>query len=432
MKILLQTFSLAVSAGLAMAAHAAEDTFRLSTINPPAGSTDCRENFFGDILGKRFAMVRGRPNHTIRIEKNLIDVGLERASVANCSACDVTITRKGNFDSGRNGFLADRKGFVELEVNTPANTPTGDTNLILHYLGGGRGEYKLLIVRNSRVDSIEAVGVSNPSERVRLHGNNLDRLANNFSDFTRVSESDATITLALVNRVCRARTAELDLVVDGAQSCRIRDVRIPLARDPACPAEGNNPPPPPANPLPPPAPPRAQAPTTPNLLPALASPTVLTRPLGAVVTTTRGGMLPVNSFFCSGLAANTPSTVNVPKLTWGVSGVNIEAATGPNARFDVQLIDVDANNRVLDTLTLPQGFPANTPLLQRDNYPGRATTIRVVMNPRFQVGTGQQTFAGCFTDPDTTPTLDSRNLLIKVDPDNRIVESNEKDNELRF
>ena len=99
----------------------------------------------------------------------------------------------------------------------------------------------------------------------------------------------------------------------------------------------------------------------------------------------------------------------------------------------MQLIDVDANNRVLDTLILAQGFPANTPLVQRDNYPGRAATLRVVMNPRFQVGTAQQTFAGCFTEPGSTQTLDAKNLLIKVDPDNRINEgSNENDNELRF
>ena len=160
---------------------------------------------------------------------------------------------------------------------------------------------------------------------------------------------------------------------------------------------------------------------------------MLTRPLGAVVVTTRGGMFPVNSFFCGGLAINTPATVNVPRLTWGVSGVNIASASGPNARFDVQLIDVDASNRVLDTLTLPQGFPANTPLVQRDNYPGRATTIRVVMNPRFQEGSAQRTFAGCFTEPGSTQTLDPKALLIKVDPDNRINEGDrENDNELRF
>jgi hypothetical protein len=99
----------------------------------------------------------------------------------------------------------------------------------------------------------------------------------------------------------------------------------------------------------------------------------------------------------------------------------------------VQLIDLDANNRVLDTLTLPQGFPAGTPQVQRDNYPGRAASIRVVLNPRFQVGTALQTVVGCFTEPGSTQTLDSKNLMIKVDPDNRINEgNNENDNELRF
>ena len=169
--------------------------------------------------------------------------------------------------------------------------------------------------------------------------------------------------------------------------------------------------------------------STPNLLPALSTPVTLTRPLGNEVATTGGGMFAVNSFFCSGLAANQVATVAVPRLTWGVSGVNIGAANTP---FEVLLIDADSN-RTLDTLTLAQGFPANTPLVQRDNYPGRATSIRVILNPRFQLGTAEQTIVGCFIEPGSSQTLDPTALLIQVDPGNQINEgSNENDNELPF
>jgi len=186
---------------------------------------------------------------------------------------------------------------------------------------------------------------------------------------------------------------------------------------------------PPSTPGTPPSTPGTPVRSIPNLLPALTTPSVLTRPLFGVISTPGGGMTQVNSFFCSGLAVNTVATVAVPKLTWGVSGVNNEAA---NTRFDVQLIDADSN-RTLDTLTLAQGFSDNTPLVQRDNYPGRAASIRVIMNPRFQFGTAMQTTIGCFTEPGSTQSLDPKALLIKVDPGNLIDESNrENDNELRF
>ena len=438
----LRATSLAFAITLALVAtatHAADDTLLVTTINPPTGTTDCTKNNFGYSLSDRAAIVRGGPNHKIRIEKNGVDIGLESVSLSSCgSSCSARVTRKGNFDSGDNNHLIDRKGFVELELDTPSNSSIGNATLVLHYALGGRGEYKLNIVQNSRVDRVERTTEGASAERFILTGNNLNKLRNSFSatgasnpvTLTRVSESDSTLVLDRNARNCTARTFELDLQLESAAACVIKNVKLPMTRDAAC--ESNSPPPAAQPPAPAP-PPRVQQPATPNLLPALATPTVLTRPLGAVVTTTRGGMFAVNSLFCSGLAVNTPTTVNVPKLTWGVSGVNIEAATGAAARFDVQLIDVDANNRVLDTLTLPQGFPVSTPLVQRDNYPGRATTIRVVMNPRFQEGSAQRTFAGCFTEPGSAQTLDSKNLLLKVDPDNRINEGDrENDNELRF
>lgn len=175
----------------------------------------------------------------------------------------------------------------------------------------------------------------------------------------------------------------------------------------------------------PPSPPSGGSPRQPDLQPVLISaPSPITRSFN-VISTPRGNMNQVSSFFCSNLPVNTPTNVAVPDLTWGVVGVNPELA---NTRFHVQLIDAQSN-RILDTLTLPQGFPANTPLVQRKNYPGRATSLRVVLNPRFQSGETQ----GCFTESSTAQSLDPNLFLIKVDPDNLIDEgSRENNNELTF
>jgi hypothetical protein len=174
-------------------------------------------------------------------------------------------------------------------------------------------------------------------------------------------------------------------------------------------------------------------PVIPNLLPMLNHPTTLTRSLtGQVIATPLGGMTEVSSFFANGLTDNVVATVPVPKLTWGVSGVNNEAA---DSEFDVQLIDVtDENNPlVLDTLSLPQGFPEHTPLVTKDNYPGRLTSIRVIKNPIFKTGTSTTEYIGCFTAPGITQALDPQKLLLVVDSADRIDEGNrENDNELRF
>jgi hypothetical protein len=181
--------------------------------------------------------------------------------------------------------------------------------------------------------------------------------------------------------------------------------------------------------------------TAPNVLPHLNTPYVLTRPIGQVITPDGAMMVRVADYFGEGLPENVVTAVPVPKLTWGVAGVNIHLA---NTQFDAQLIDQsDPNNpRVLDTLSLPQGFPDNTPLVTKDNYPGRLSTIRVVRNPRFQVGTQQvgdhveptfTTYHGTFTEPGSTQVLDPGALLLVVDSNNRINEGRrENDNELPF
>ena len=170
-------------------------------------------------------------------------------------------------------------------------------------------------------------------------------------------------------------------------------------------------------------------PSIPNLAPYVATPRVVTRPLtGEVIPTPNGGMVRIDPFFCSGLSS-TPdieTTVDVPPLVWGVIGTNIELA---NVAFDVELRNADTN-AVLSTLNLPQGFPANTPLVQTENYPGRPSSLRVILNPRFQDGSAIRTIAGCFTEPGSEQQLDP-NMVIRVDSNNTINEGEgENDNEL--
>jgi hypothetical protein len=140
------------------------------------------------------------------------------------------------------------------------------------------------------------------------------------------------------------------------------------------------------------------------------------------------------------LPDNVVTAVAVPPLTWGVQGVDIDLVQSP---FDAQLIDVTdpGNPRVLDTLSVPAGFPPNTPLVTKVDYPGRPTSIRVVNNPRFDVDHDRdpatdplrQTYLGCFTEPGSTQALDPRRFLVIVDPGDSVDEGRrENDNELRF
>ncbi len=171
----------------------------------------------------------------------------------------------------------------------------------------------------------------------------------------------------------------------------------------------------------------ANNPAIPNLLPYVFFPVVLTRPIGQPVVTNNGRMSRLPDSLCSGLSLNVVTGVPIPTFTWGVAGVNIEQA---NTQFEVSLLDLtDANNpRTLGTLNLPQGFPANTPVVRTNNYPNRPTTIRVVRNPTL----GGQTFSGCFTEPNSNQLLDPAVMAVRVDPTNRINEQDrENDNELR-
>ena len=415
----------AVVLALAKPAPADEDSYSVHTEEGSRGNTVCDSIHFSNFAA-RAPVVQGRTAN-IRIERHFVDLGLERASVESCAGnCSATITRKGNFEEREILFGGHpRKGFVELDLQVQANAPPGNAKLVLHYFGGGRGEYNLVIVRGSRADAVDAVDISDTDDQIVIHGTRLDRLENqlssNLGSFTRIGQNSTTLIAAPSHRTCQPAQVDLRVLLAANSACHLEVPFFSVIRDPDCPPSGG-----PPHPYPGPPPPPV---SKPNLLPALASPLVLSRPLGNEIATTRGGMFQVNMFFCSGLPVNSATTVNVPKLSWGVQGVNIEAA---NMRFAVQLLDTDSN-RVLDTLTLPLGFPANTPLVERDNYPGRAGTIRVILDPRFQRGSTQQTVVGCFTDPGNRQTLDPKNLLIRVDPDNSIDEGNrENDNDLRF
>lgn len=179
--------------------------------------------------------------------------------------------------------------------------------------------------------------------------------------------------------------------------------------------------------------------TTPNILPyGPDRPYVPLRPIGSEIATPLGGMFMVSDYFGhdnlgNPFPDNIPTDITLPKITWGITGDNLGTV---NSLVDAQLFDdSDVNNpHLLDTLTLPQGFPPNTPFVTRDNYPGRPSTVRVVNNPSFRVGSGMTTRPGTFTAPGTTPTFDPSRFLLVVDPGNLVDEGNvgEFDNSITF
>jgi len=144
-------------------------------------------------------------------------------------------------------------------------------------------------------------------------------------------------------------------------------------------------------------------------------------------------MFPVDGSFCSNLQPNTPTTVPVPPLTWGVRGVSIESVNTP---FDVQLIDNTNPSSPITLATLPvPAFPpnTNTAVVERANYNGRASSIRVILSPEWELNGAPTITPGCFTEPGTSqPGLDPSALLIRVDPGNAVAEGREDDNELSF
>lgn len=419
-----------VAALAAVAAQAADDAVKVTTLRQVAGSTVCNNDSFGYPLSEPAVIVRGNAHHKIRIERNLVDVGLESATFSSCGPdCVATLTNKGNFDSGGRGNLIDRKGFAEFDVHLPVSTPTGNATLVLNYVGGGRGEYKLLVVRNSRVDRVESVNVSSTTDRVTLHGNNLDRISNRFNGFTRVSEADAALVLAPEHRSCSVHTETIDLTLEASRFCHIKDVKIPLSRDASCPAAGN---------APPAAPPPVRPPTAGssgpalNLTPVLLSTALFFRsnsPTSGEATALRRQ---VNSAFCAGMARDEEKLVTLRPIQWGIAYAGLPA----NGAVSADILDGSQNllqRRTADPITQGNGTDIRT----FDNWTGRATAARVIFAfaaaKIAALGTGPAA-AGCYlaaTEP--LAKLDPAVVTVRVNTGNPpLAESNSSDNSQNF
>lgn len=427
MKSPLRATFFALASAAALVAHAADDALLVTTISPPTGTTDCTKSNFGYSLSERAAIVRGGPNHKIRIEKNGVDIGLESASISGCgSNCDARITRKGNFDSGRNDHLIDRKGFVELELNTPSSSSIGNATLVLHYALGVRGEYKLNIVQNSRVDRVERTTEGASADRFILTGNNLNKLRNSFSatgpsgsvNLTRVSEADNTLVLDRTARNCSARTFELDLQLEAAAACVVRNVKLPMTRDAACDTGGAPPPPPAAQPAPP-APPAAPAPPAVrlNLTPALIPLPPFFRSLGASLPDNTAQRRRVADSFCANFGSDEERSITLPTIRWGIAYAGLPS---PSA-VSVDLLDANQNllqRRTAEPITVGNGSDVRF----FDNWPTRTTTVKVI-NAQSAVAkarmgqppTTGQTPGGCYLAPsEPLSKFDPRTITIRV------------------
>lgn len=409
--------TLVVAAVATVTAQAADDAVKVTTLRQAVGHTVCNNDSFGYPLSEPAVIVRGDAHHKIRIERNLVDVGLERVSFASCGPdCAATITNKGNFDSGGRGHLIDRQGFAELDVHLPASTPTGNATLVLHYPGGGRGEYKLLVVRNSRVDRVESVNVSNTTDRVTLHGNNLDRISNRFSGFTRVSESDAALVLAPERRSCSSRTDTIDLTLEASRFCRIRDVRIPLSRDASCPASTNAPPAPPAPARPPTS--GTSGPTL-NLTPAVPPLTPFFRSQNPTLPDAGALRRRIDPSFCAAFVNDEERVINLLPIRWGINYAGLPSPSPVSA----DVLDGNGNllqRRSADPIT--QGNGTDTRLF--DNWTSRPASVKVVFafteKKRDSIGArpvpgGAPSPVGCYLAPsESLGKFDPPRLVFRV------------------
>ena len=409
--------ALIVAAVAAMTAHAGDDAVKVTTLRQATGHTVCNNDSFGYPLSEPAIIVRGDAHHKIRIERNLVDVGLERVSFSSCGPdCAASITSKGNFDSGGRGHLIDRKGFAELDIHLPASTPTGNATLVLHYFGGGRGEYKLLVVRNSRVDRVESVNVSNPTGRVTLHGNNLDRLTNRFLHFTRISESDAALVLASEQRTCVAHTETIDLTLEVSRFCHINDVKIPLTRDASCPAN-NNAPPVPAVPARPPT--TGTSGPTLNLTPGVITPIPFFRSQNPTLPDAGALRRRIDQSFCATFANDEERLINLLPIRWGINYAGVPSPSPVSA--DV----LDGNGNLLQRRTadpITQGNGSDSRFF--DNWTSRPASVKVVFafseRKRDAIGGrpisgGAPSPAGCYLAPsEPLGKFDPPRLIFRV------------------
>lgn len=349
----------------------ANDTISAVPLNAQKRHTTCRAiSSFPKLVTERVEVVRGNTIHKIRIERHFVDVGLlNEVNVESCNnRCNAKVTAKGNFD---------RKGFAEIEFQAFSDAPAGDATLVLKYLGGGRGEYKLKIVRNSQVDRIQREVVSGAAERFILSGNNLDRLSNDFdissNTLRLVSASAERLVLDRHFRNCSPQEHKLKLRIAGTDYCSILGVSLQMSRDATC-GSGSSSPPAQAPPQRPPTQARSETlnltPQVPNFVPFRSlSPTA-----AAADNTAARRQIFNGAFFCSGLAADAERTVNLPAIKWGIGYANLPA----NGAVSADVINADTGARLqrqtADAIT--QGNGSDIRLFE--NWTGRPNSVRVV------------------------------------------------------
>ena len=190
-----------------------DDLFQVITDNALLRHTSCGAFDFGSLTA-RAPIVRGK-TAKVRIQKNFVDVGLETASVSSCGGkCSANITHKGGVT---------QKGFAEIDLVVNGDAPLGNATLVMHYFGGGTGSYDLLIVPDSRIDSVTAANVSNTGDHITFRGSALDRfpatLISVNHNFTRISESDTRPKA--VELCCIYRAILIEPVVDKGDTPRL-------------------------------------------------------------------------------------------------------------------------------------------------------------------------------------------------------------------
>lgn len=350
---------------------AGDDLFSVKTLNPTARQTSC--NTVSSAYNVRSAIVRGKTAR-VRIQRNLVDVGLEVADirVASCDGkCDVKNVRKGG---------APDKGFVELEIVAHNDAPLGSATLVLPYFGGGRGEYPLTIVRNSRIANVTSAVTGERTTRVSFTGTELNALLRRIDSadaaggsYSIVSGNDNELVFDYTRRICTGLRADVELTHDTPRACEVRDISYSLAATTAC-AGAVAPAPAPA-PAPPPAAGGGNAVRL-NLTPQVGTPVPFFRSLSpsAADNTAARRQIANGGAFCVAMAADEERVVPLPAIRWGIGYSNLPAI-GP-VSVDVINADTGATLQRQTAAAITQGNGSDVRLF--DNWTGRPTSVRVV------------------------------------------------------
>lgn len=355
----------------ALADIANDDLFSVKTLSPTARQTSC--NTLSSAYNVRSALVRGKTAR-VRIQRNLIDVGLEVADirVTSCDGkCDVKNVRKGG---------APDKGFVELDIVVGNDAPLGSATLVLPYFGGGRGEYPLSIVRNSRIANVTSAVSGERTTRVTFTGTELNALLRRIDSadaaggsYSIVSGNDSELVFDYTRRICNGLRADVELTHDTPRACEVRDISYPLAATTTC-AGAVAPAPAPA-PVAPPATAGGNAVRL-NLTPQVNTSTPFFRSVspGAADNTAARRQIANGAAFCIGLANDEERVITLTAIRWGIGYANLPA----NGPVSAEVVNADSGT-VLQRQTaaaITQGNGSDIRLF--DNWTGRPTSVRVV------------------------------------------------------